>query len=69
MLEETQGPDMPGLADPLLNLGALYLAEHRFAEAAALFKRALPLRETALGAFHPKLAEALEHYVMVLRKA
>jgi tetratricopeptide (TPR) repeat protein len=59
---------MPGLADPLLNLGALYISEHRFAEAAPLFKRALPLREKALGPFHPKLAEAIESYVMVLRK-
>jgi len=37
-------------------------------EAAALYKRGLPLRERALGADHPKLADALENYAVALRK-
>jgi tetratricopeptide (TPR) repeat protein len=68
MFEHTLGLETPALADPLLNLAALYIAEHRFADAAPLFKRALPLREAALGPLNPKLADAIESYAMVMRK-
>ncbi len=60
--------DDPALADPLLNLAALYIAERRFAETAPLYKRAIALREKAFGPDHPQLAKTLANYAAVLRK-
>jgi len=68
MFEHTVGPESPSLAEALLNLAAVYMAQRRFVDTARLYQRALPLRERALGAEHPKLAETLEHYAGVLRK-
>jgi tetratricopeptide (TPR) repeat protein len=61
------GPDTPSLADPLLNLAEVYVAEKRYSEAVKLYRRAVPLRERTVGADHPKLAGPLESYALALR--
>jgi len=43
----------------LNNLGLLYGAQGRYAEAEALYKRSLAIRQRALGDRHPDFAAAL----------
>ena len=50
MLEEARGPDDPTVAIALNFLALLYDAQGRYEEAEPLFKRALVINETALGA-------------------
>ena len=47
------GPQDPRLATTLNNLGEVYRAQGRYAEAEPLYKRALAIREKALGPEHP----------------
>ncbi len=61
-------PDDPRLATTLNNLGELYRAQGRYAEAEPLHKRALAIVEKALGPDHPNVAKSLEHYATLLRK-
>ena len=65
---EAFGPNDPRLAGTLHNLGGLYRAQGRYAEAEPLLKRALAIVEKALGPDHPNVAKSLENYAAVLRK-
>ena len=56
------------MANSLNNLAELYRAQDRYAEAEPLQKRALAIREKALGPDHPNVAKSLENYAAVLRK-
>jgi tetratricopeptide (TPR) repeat protein len=67
--EKAQGPDEPGLATPLNNLGVLYAEEGRYAEAAPVLKRAVALREKAKGPDDPRLASDLGQYAAILGRA
>jgi len=53
---ESFGPTDLRLAEVLNNLAEVYLAEHKYAEAEPLFKRALDIRVKKLGAVHPAIA-------------
>jgi Tetratricopeptide repeat len=48
-------------------LADLYHALRMYAEAESLFKRALAIREKALGPGHPNVAIVLENYAALLR--
>ena len=56
------------MAQSLNNLAVLYYAQGLYAEAEPLFKRALAIREKALGPEHPHVAKSLENYAGLLRK-
>ena len=58
-LAEAFGPDDPRLATTLNNLALLYDAQGRYTEAEPLYKRALAIREKALGPAHPGVATRL----------
>ncbi len=58
----------PDVANSLNNLAELYRAQGRYAKAEPLHKRALAIREKALGPEHPNVAQSLENYAAVLRK-
>ena len=47
----------------------LYHAQGKYAEAEPLYRRALAIREKALGPEHPDVAKTLENYAELLRKA
>ena len=47
------GPQDPRLATTLNNLGEVYRAQAKYAEGEPLYKRALAIREKALGPEHP----------------
>ncbi len=49
------------MATDLNNLALLYQAQGRYAEAEPLYKRALAIREKALGAEHPDVAQSLNN--------
>ena len=51
----------------LSNLAVLYKALGRYAEAEALYQRALPLFEQALGPTHPHVETCLRNYARLLR--
>src|ERR1039458_5810471 len=51
-----QGPDHPDVAETLGNLSIVYADLGRYADAEALAKRALAIREKAFGAEHPIVA-------------
>jgi len=57
--ENTFGPDHPRVATSLNNLGEVYGAQGRYAEAEPLYKRALAILEEALGSEHPEVARML----------
>ncbi len=61
------GPQDPRLATSLNNLGFLYQAQGRYAEAEPLYQRALAIKEKALGPEHPSVATSLENYAALLR--
>ena len=50
------------------NLGQLYVAEGQPAKAEPLYRRALSIRQKALGPTHPEVAKTLEDLANVLRK-
>ncbi len=54
-------PQDPRLATSLDSLGEVYLHQRRYAEAEPLHKRALAIREKALGPEHPDFAESLNN--------
>ncbi len=56
------------MATDLNNLAELYRAQGRYAEAEPLYKRSLAIREKALDAEHPDVAQSLENYAALLRK-
>src|SRR6202040_2846756 len=49
------------------NLAMVHQAQGKYAEAEAVFKRALAIREQALGASHPDVAHALRNLANVYR--
>ena len=61
------GSNHPHIAFVLNDLGLLYEAQGRYAEAEPLFQRGLAIREAALGSNHPDLATSLENYAALLR--
>ena len=53
----------------LRNLGKLYGAQGHYDKAEPLYRRALAIREQALGAEHQEVAKSLEELAEVLRQA
>jgi len=49
------------------SLAGLYKAQGQHAKAEPLYKRALEIREKALGLEHPNVATCLENYALCLR--
>ena len=67
-LIDEYGFDFPEAAR-LMNRAGQYLAERaQYAEAELFFKRALDIREKALGHEHPDTVSALKNYATLLRK-
>ncbi len=65
--EKFGNPD-PRLATSLNNLAELYRAQGRYAQAGPRYRRALAIREKALGPEHPDVAAVLENYAALLHK-
>ena len=61
------GPQHPDVAMTLSNLAVLYTSLGRYADAEALYQRALPLFEQALGPTHPHVRTCLRNYARLLR--
>ena len=57
------------MATSLNNLAELYRAQGHCADAEPLYRRALAIREKALGSEHPAIAQILENYAALLRDA
>ncbi len=62
------GPEHPAVAAGLNNLGGLYHAQGKYAEAEPLYRRSLAIVENALGSEHPNVGTALENYAALLRE-
>ena len=58
-------PEHPQLATSLNNLAEIYRTQGRYAEAAPLHKRALAIREKALGPEHPEVATSLNNLALL----
>ena len=56
------------MATSLNNLAVLYRAQGKYAEAEPLYRRALAIKEKALGPEHPSVATVLANYAALLRK-
>ncbi len=56
------------MAQSLNNLAELYRTQGQYAQAEPLHKRALAIREKALGPEHPQVAQSLENYAAVMRQ-
>ena len=56
------------MATSLNNLAGLYDAQGKYGEAEPLYRRALAIREKALGPEHPDVATCLENYAILLKK-
>ena len=65
---EKFGEQDPRFATSLNNLAELYRAQGKYAQAEPLYRRALAIREKALGPEHPNVAAVLENYADLLRK-
>lgn len=61
MGEEALCRDHPNVAIDLTNLAALYYSQGKYAEVEPLYKRALMIREKALGPAHPNVVNLLEN--------
>ncbi len=68
-VKEAEGfePQDPRLAMSLNNLAVLYRHQGQYAKAESLYKRALVIREKALGPNHPHVTQSLENYADLLR--
>ena len=53
------------MARTLHNLASVYNAQGKYAEAEALYKRALEIKEKALGADHPSVAMTLNNLAVL----
>ncbi len=62
---EEFGEQDPRLATSLNNLACLYAEQGKFAQAALLLRRALAIREKALGPEHPDLATDLNNLALL----
>ncbi len=67
-MDKRRKPNDPHVAESLNNLAVLYLIQGKYAEAEPLHKRALAIREKALGPKHPHVSESLDNYADLLRK-
>jgi CHAT domain-containing protein len=63
--EKTLGPDHPGVATLLNDLGVLYRAQGRYADAEPLYRRALAIREKAFGPGHLGVAVSLNNLALL----
>jgi tetratricopeptide (TPR) repeat protein len=65
--EKTDGPDSPGVAAALDNLGQLYRDQEQFnlAQAEPLLQRALAIREKIFGSGHPDTALTLSNLALL----
>jgi tetratricopeptide (TPR) repeat protein len=61
LADATLGQEHPNVAILLQNLGMLYQADRKYAEAEPLLKRSLTIREKALGPDHPDVASSLNN--------
>ncbi|HYL77279.1 MAG TPA: tetratricopeptide repeat protein [Bryobacteraceae bacterium] len=66
-LAGTSSTDLLRTAAISSNLGALYKAEARYAEAEKLYRRALGLRQAALGGAHADVAASMNNVAEILR--
>jgi tetratricopeptide (TPR) repeat protein len=60
-------PEDPTVAEALNNLGGLLRQTQRLEEAELHYRRALAIREKALGSDHRDVATSLENYTFLLR--
>ena len=63
-----RSPQHPKVAAGLNSLAELYHDQGQYTEAEPLHRRALAIREKALGPEHPEVATSLENYAKLLRK-
>jgi tetratricopeptide (TPR) repeat protein len=61
------GSDHPAVAQSLNNLACIYRAQGQYAQAEPLLKRALVIREKALGPNHPDVATVLKNLALLYR--
>ena len=66
--EKAHGSEYLGFAADLAILAELYRTQGNYADAEPLLKRALAIKEKALGPAHPRVARTLENYAALLRK-
>ena len=67
-LEKSGGSNDPALATALERAGDLSFSQGEFAAAEPLLRRALTIREAALGPDHPHTAQALNNLALVLQE-
>jgi tetratricopeptide (TPR) repeat protein len=68
LTEKTAGAGHPDAAGMLKNLGEVYRAQKRYADAGECYRRALEIWEKVIGPQNPQLIAKLEAYADVLRK-
>jgi len=66
--ETVYGKSHLSVSTDLKNLGRVYLAMESFDAAESSWKRALQIRETLLGPYHPQVADIADLYSKLLRK-
>ncbi|MBL0123381.1 MAG: tetratricopeptide repeat protein [Betaproteobacteria bacterium] len=67
IMENSLGPNHPDVATSLNNLGMLYKAQGKYADAEPL-KVAPSIREKSLGIDHPDVAQSLENLAALYRR-
>ena len=67
-LEKSGGSNEPALATALNELAIFHFQQGDFAAAEPLLRRALPIREAALGPDHPQTAQVLNNLALVLQE-
>jgi len=66
-LERSLGPDNPRIASTFVNLSLVKRRLEKYAEAEALYRRALALQQGVLDPDHPEMARVLGGLAEVLR--
>ncbi len=66
--EKTLGPEHPGTATSVSNLGHVLHLQGRHAQAETMYRRALAIREKALGPGHPDVATSLNNLATALQE-
>ena len=64
-MRRRSGRSTPGFATDLNNLAEIYHAQGKYAEAEPLYKRALAIREKALGPEHPQTALSFNNLALL----
>lgn len=67
-LEQSEGPNDPAVASALNELAIFYFTQADYAAAEPLLRRALEIREAALGADQPLTAQAINNLAQVLQE-